>query len=136
MSTKKKPGNVVQMPPDWKSSFQGHAMKTSFCLALTQPMLEFLCAVADDVRWDRGLYYRQYGAAKPDNFLAAEHSLQKRGLIERLSRAVTSSIPYEEFNFRSMCKLTPAGVALVELLRVAGIFVEADAAVEKRTRAQ
>ncbi len=129
------PSNVVQLPPDWKSAFQGHAMRSSFCLALTQPMLEFLCATADGVHWDRRLYYRQWGIAKPDNSIASSHALEKRGLVERLHREIIRAQPLDEFNLHSHYRLTPAGEAVVAMLRVAGIFVEADAAIEKRAKA-
>ncbi len=137
-SKPKKPATVVQLPPDWRSAFQGHAMRTSFCLALSQPMLEFLCAVADGVHWDRYLYSRSFGVARPDNWIASSQSLVKRGLVERLSRAVIDAATVgkmgstEEFAQVSHYRLTPAGAALVELLKVAGIFIEADSAIEKR----
>lgn len=130
MNSKRK---VVELPQDWKAAFQGHAMKTSFCLALTQPMLEFLCATADGVHWDRRLYTQQYGIARPDNWIASAGSLIKRGLIERCSRSELDQEPIELFMI-SHYRLTPAGEALVSLLRVAGIFIEADAAIVKRLR--
>jgi hypothetical protein len=132
---KKKPDNVVQLPPDWKSAFQGHAMRTSFCLALTQPMLEFLCATADGVHWDRRLYCQQWGAAKPDNWIASGSSLVNRGLIERLKPGeYPQNVKLDDMHMHSHYRVTPAGAAIVELLRVTGIFVEADASVEKRAR--
>jgi hypothetical protein len=130
------PANVIPLPPDWKSAFQGHAMRTSFCLALTQPMLEFLCATADGVHWDRYLYHRQFGMAKPDSMFASGDALIKRGLIERLGRAEISGQPMSEYHLHAHYRLTPAGEALVALLKVAGIFIEADAAIEKRTKAR
>jgi hypothetical protein len=128
------PANVVQLPPDWKSAFQGHAMRTSFCLALTQPMLEFLCATADGVHWDRSLYYRQYGVAKPDSLFGTGDALVKRGLIERLTRAQIDGTPMGEYYLHAHYRLTPAGEAVVALLKVSGIFVEADASIEKRVK--
>ncbi len=136
MKREKKPSNVVALPPDWKSAFQGHAMKTSFCLALTQPMLEFLCATADGVHWDRYLYHRQWGMAKPDSMFGSADALVKRGLVERLAREVIQAQPLEGYHLHAHYRLTPAGQALVTLLKVAGIFIEADAAIEKRTRAK
>lgn len=125
--------NVVQLPPDWKQSFQHSAMRTSFCLALTQPMLEFLCATAEGVYWDRRLYSRQFGAAKPDNWIASGDSLIKRGLIERLTRLeIDKRIPLNDF-LSSHYRLTPAGVALVELLKVTSVFVESDTAIERKS---
>ncbi len=135
--TKKKTepkSNVVQLPSDWKSAFQGHAMRTSFCLALSQPMLEFLCATADGVHWDRRLYYRQWGGVKPDNWIASGQSLVKRGLIERMPSSEIGSAPLQEAHLHAHHRLTPAGVALVELLKVSGIFMESDAAIEKRAK--
>lgn len=119
--------NILHLPPDWKSSFQGHAMRSSFCLALTQPMLEFLCATAEGVHWDRRLYTRQYGIARPDNWIASSHGLVKRGLIERLTRVEIDSTPLDDV-VTSHYRLTPAGKAMVELLKVAGIFMESDTA--------
>lgn len=133
---KSKPSNVVELPPDWKAAFHSHTMKTSFALALTQPMLEFLCATADGVHWDRRLYYRQWGSARPDSFLTSAAGLVKRGLIERLPRSQIEGVKYEELHLHAHHRLTPAGAALVELLRVTGVFVEADAAAEKRAMAK
>lgn len=106
-------------------------MRSSFCLALTQPMLEFLCATADGVSWDRRLYRADWGIARPDNWLASGGALIKRGLITR-----RQAIPVTEDFIISHYILTPAGRALVELLKVTGIFVEADAATVKRLKAK
>lgn len=138
MATVKKRNNVVQIPPDWKSAFQGHAMKTSFCLALTQPMLELLSAVADDAAWDRGLYFQQYGLAKPDSMLSTSAALIKRGLIVDLSaheKKTKFTGPFEQTRLLAFHRLTPAGEALVALLKVTGIFVTSDASLMKREAA-
>jgi len=125
---KNKACKVLELPPDWKMSFQANAMRSSFCLALTQPMLEFICATADGVHWDRRLYRASWGIAKPDNWLASGGALIKRGLVERIDvrreLAMTDMIS-------SHYRLTPAGKALVELLKITGIFVKADYALEK-----
>lgn len=130
------PGNVVSLPPDWRLSFQRQAMRSSFCLSLSQPMLEFLCATADGVHWDRRLYHAQWGIAKPDNWLASSEALIKRGLVERLTRveldAHASVVGMVQHMATSHYRLTPAGTALVELLKVAGIFIEADMALERK----
>lgn len=125
--------NILHLPPDWKSSFQGHAMRSSFCLALTQPMLEFLCATAEGVHWDRRLYTRQYGIARPDNWIASSHGLVKRGLIERLTRVEIDSTPLDDV-LTCHYRLTPAGKAMVELLKVAGIFMESDTAQNAKSK--
>lgn len=127
-----KAGNVIPLPPDWKQSFQSQAMRSSFCLALTQPMLEFLCATAEGVHWDRRLYTRQWGIARPDNWIASAAALMKRGLVERLTRLeIDSSIPDAD-TVTAHYRLTPAGAALVDLLKVAGIFVESDSALARK----
>jgi len=107
-------------------------MRSSFCLALTQPMLEFLCATAEGVHWDRRLYTRQYGVARPDNWLASSHALIKRGLIERLGRVEIDAVSMTEDAVTSHYRLAPAGAALVALLKVAGIFVESDTALQRK----
>lgn len=139
VKSKPLPENVVQLPPDWKSAFQGHAMRSSFCLALTQPMLEFLCATADGVHWDRRLYARQWSIARPDNWITSGDALVKRGLIERMTRAEIDRQPsrtMEDFMFYAHYRLTPAGIALVSLLKVSGIFVEADSAIDKKAKSR
>lgn len=123
--------NVQKLTPEWRTAFQSSAMKSSFCLALSQPMLEFLCATADGVQWDRRLYYRQWGAARPDNTIAASRALEKRGLIIHVPGRLPTDAEIEAASV-TYWKLTPAGEALVALLKVAGIFVEADAAIVKR----
>lgn len=127
-----KKGNVLELPPDWKMSFQANAMRSSFCLALTQPMLEFICATADGVHWDRRLYRASWGLARPDNWLASGGALIKRGLVERID--VRRELDQNDM-ITSHYRLTPAGKALVNLLRVTGIFVAADSALAKQTGA-
>lgn len=129
---------VIDHPSAWKVAFQSQAMRSSFALALSQPMLELLCAIADGVYSDRQLHYRSYGIARPDSLLASSRSLEKRGLIqpvanreERIREAATAR--YGEVAF---WELTPAGAAVVELLKVGGIFIEADAAIAKKARAK
>jgi hypothetical protein len=97
-------------------------------------MLEFLCAVADDVQWDRHLYHKTRTA--PENWIASERSLEKRGLIERKSPEWFARHKYDtgDFNERSCCVLTPAGRVVINLIKMAGIFVEADAAINKKSR--
>lgn len=128
-------------PSDWRSAFRDTVMRTGMVLSLTQPMLQFLCAVADGVRWDRGA--GNSTIARPDNWIASEVSLTKRGLIRRrqsnwqqeLREASTlDAQAQEDFMRRSNCELTEAGEAVVALLKCTGVFVESDAAIERRTR--
>lgn len=124
-----------QVAEQWKDRFRGFSMKIGFQLSLSKAMIQFLCATADGVQWDRDLFADCH---QPDNWLASEGSLTKRGLIER--------IPAEEYKPQhlrgcdgprgewSCCRLTPAGQAVVGLLKLAGIFVEADAAINKKSR--
>lgn len=115
---------------EWRDKFRASSMKVGFTLNLTRPMLEFLCATADGVLWDRSLY-RDAALAAPDNFLASFNALAKRGLVERNLAAHDSDAP---FGHTTIYVLTPAGKAVVELVKLAGMFVEADAAIEKKAR--
>lgn len=120
------------MSDDWKRAFVGSSMRTNFTLALTQPMLELLCATADGVHWDRHLYFPSMGNARMNSFLMSEAALIKRGLVENVppsERSKTLDPVASDF-----LRLTPAGEALVALLRITGIFVESDAASLKRSR--
>lgn len=110
--------------PEWQEKFKSQMTRVSFELKLTRAMLEFLCAASDDVYWDRaafgGLHY-------PDNWLATEYALTKRGLIVRrppieVKGRTVGSPPWE---------LTPAGHAAIELLKVGGLFIEAQKAADR-----
>lgn len=116
------------MSDDWKASFKGYAMRTNFCIGLTRTQLQFLCAVADDVMWDRW----NFGSVHmPDNFIASETALTKRGLLQRKPKRALKAWNnvYELTHF---CELTPAGKLVVELLKLTGLFIESDHAVERR----
>lgn len=128
---------AIEKQPAWQDNFKSCAIRVGFGLVLTRAMCEFLSAVADGVAWDRS----KYGAAQPypDNFLATSAALFKRGLIapkpenvqaERGKRMPSDDRLWEWSNF----DLTPAGVHVVGLLKLAGLFVEADAAIEKKAR--
>lgn len=100
---------------------------------LQRAMCEFLSAVADGVCWDRHLY----GSAQPypNSFIASAASLFKRGLIESRPRAEVEAMKHtDHFAEWTHWRLTPAGEHVVELLKLAGLFVEADAAINKRHR--
>lgn len=128
--------SVVKHPAiePWKDAFRAFSLKVGFNLHLTKSMLEMLCAIADNVVWDRGLYWKSSPA--PENWIATEMALEKRGLIVRRPRSENG--PYfDEKRPRgewSLSVLTPAGKAVVEVLKVAGLFIEQDAAINKRTR--
>lgn len=130
---------------EWKERLRSFSMRIGFHLSLSKSMLEMLCAVADDVTWDRGIYH--HGRSMPENWLASQASLVKRGLIERKSeeerdevtnrrykKASDAHIQNLEFYEFSYYKLTPAGDCVVNLLRLAGLFVESDAAITKKSR--
>ncbi len=123
------------MSDDWKRRFVGSSMRANFTLALTQPMLELLCATADGVHWDRHLYFPALGQARADTFIASSTALLKRGLVETVPKEVRTKAVSDRLE-SDFLRLTPAGEALVGLLRVTGIFVEADAASIKKTRAR
>lgn len=112
--------------PEWKQNFRSCQTRISFELKLTRPMLEFLCACSDDVWWDRSRYGNIY---YPDNFLATEHALERRGLIERAGLG-TYNPELKETQQRPV-RLTPVGKAVVEMLKIGGLFLEAEEAREK-----
>lgn len=121
---------------NWQGKFRYYVMRTHFQLALSRPMLEFLCAVADNVWWDRALYRDGGGVASPDNFLASSSALEKRGLIRRASPSLLEREKRRRktnvYEFRSGWLLTPAGKIVVELLKQTGLFVEHDTAIQRK----
>jgi hypothetical protein len=124
------------MAEAWKDSFRQYSIKVGFALSLTRPMCEFLSAVADDVSWDRATYGSSL--AFPDNFLATSGALTKRGLIERKAddgewQKRPAKTSYDIHSW-SHWQLTPAGECVVALLKLTGMFVEADMATEKKAR--
>lgn len=141
--TMKKRPAAVALPQEWQQKFKASSIKVGFQLHLSRAMLEFLCAVADDCDWDRATFGDIF---YPDNWIATAASLVKRGLVE--SKAGRDREETGQFNFdqldkkrqgkvreadhRSYWKLTPAGLKLVELLKVAGLFTESDAAIRRK----
>lgn len=136
---------AIAMPGSWKQKFQDSTFRTNFQLFLSQSMVEYLCACADNVRWDRSRFCSIH---RPDNWVATEASLIKRGLCERKScseieaeRAELKKAmgdDYEDqrgWHLINMCRLTPAGQAVVELFKVTGVFVPADGALIKEAQA-
>lgn len=142
----------MNLIPEWQEKFRAHSIKIGFALTLTRPMLEFLCAVADDVQWDRLLYFQTGGLGHPECSITTAHSLVKRGLIDKQPREDVAAkrkqkqreanekaghfraLTWEEICQTSHWVLTPAGRALVELLKVGGLFVEADMAIAKKNK--
>lgn len=123
----KRPSSGYVSPGDWRAAFQSSVMRTGMVLSLTQPMLEFLCATADGVYWDR----QKIGgssAAKPCCSIITGHCLEKRGLV---CRRPDFSFDREDSD-RSPFMLTEAGEAVIALLKSVGVFVEADAAIRKK----
>lgn len=123
----------------WQNNFKASCLRVGFRLGLSRAMCEFLSAVADGVQWNRA----SLGGAspEPDNFLATSRGLILRGLIERKPRAEVDeymkgrgSSRYDLYNW-SFYALTDAGQHVVALLKLANIFVEADAVSERKARA-
>jgi hypothetical protein len=113
---------------NWKDNFKSYAMRTNFYLGLTRPQMEYLAAVADDVEWDR---FRS-GPQTPFNFIASEGALTKRGLIERKKDGRGAWKSGNVYDITSTCVLTPAGRLVVELLKITGLFIEQDNAIERK----
>lgn len=128
----------IAMPGSWKEKFKDSAFKTNFQLYLSHSMVEYLCACSENVKWDRARYVSIH---RPDNWIACEVALIRRGLVERkcpseiqaeLDAARKQSGGECEYWRVSSCRLTPAGSALVELFKVTGVFVESDNVDETR----
>jgi len=130
-SKQSKPPTIPISNDAWKQDFIGASMRSHFSLNLSQAMLEFLCAVADGVTWDRQLYFQSLGS-QADTFLATSRALEKRGLIVRLPRG--ERLKEQSFCESSCWELTPAGEKVVDLLKLVGLFIEADAAISKKAR--
>ncbi len=135
---KSKLQTIVDDNPVWRDAFKASSLKVGFGLHLTRTMCEFISAVADNVKWDRS----KYGSAPayPDNWVATAGSLVKRGLIVSKPRAeiddYLDSTRNKDYDFSNWTHwvLTPAGDCVVTLLKLAGLFVEADAAIEKKAK--
>src|SRR5258708_4159895 len=76
----RRPKTLPIIDNTWQDRFKAYSLRTGFTLQLTQAMIEFLSATADDVCWDRSLFPGQH---RPDNWMATSISLWKRGLIRR-----------------------------------------------------
>ena len=133
---------AAELLEQWKINLRNFSMKVGFTVSLSRAMLEYLCAVADDVQWDRSLYHH----AQQDNWIASQRSLEKRGLIVRKTeeehakmglndprRHQENADPLKLYEWNCW-KLSPAGECVVQLVKLAGIFVEADAAINKKAR--
>lgn len=112
---------------DWRSAFCSTVMRTGMVLSLSQPMLEYLCATADGVTWDRSAIGGSTGVA-PCNTLATAGSLEKRGLIRRKPTISNRKIG------DSFYELTEAGQAVIDLLKCTGVFVKADEAIKRNSK--
>jgi len=119
-----------------QEAFLSCTTRIGFNLTLSRTMMEMLCAISDDVEWDRMRWPSLY---MPNNWMATERALTKRGLIRRYSSAehkkraraaaenkvVEMPIPYA---------LTDIGAAVVQMLKVGGLFISAEAARDKLQR--
>lgn len=117
------------MPNDWKDKFKSYTMRTNFHLGLTRPQLEMLCAVADDVEWDRFTYGLGSG---PFCAMASSHALEKRGLIEKKKSGRGSDKWKHVYEIKSCWVLTEAGKLVCQLLKITGLFIESDNSTQRR----
>lgn len=113
---------------NWKDNFRSYTMRTNFHLGLTRPQMEFLCAVADDVQWDRFTYGMGSG---PHNFIASSGALAKRGLIVE-KKTQDKWEGKNVYEIKSRWVLTDAGWLVVELLKITGLFIQSDNAIERK----
>jgi hypothetical protein len=122
----------------WQRNFRASTVAMGFRLSLTKNMLEFLCATADDVRWD-GFWELLHGLNQCGAGAATAASLVRRGLLVDIYdsgqklRLVEGTLPDGSPDFRAgRWQLTPAGRAVVDLLRIGGLFIESDQAIARR----
>lgn len=119
---------------NWQANLRSSMFKIGLQLRLTQSMLEYLCAVADDVKWNRA--YMKGDQQFPDNWIASENSLERRGLIIRKPRETINGVLTKrgerDYRTYSLYVLTPAGKLVVELAKLAGVFEEANIALERK----
>lgn len=121
----------------WKDNFKSASIRVGFRMGLSRSMCEFLSAVADNVWWNRSSLGG--ASADPDNFLATGRALVSRGLIQlkpdhqKTFKSRASQTRYEMYSWMHY-ELTPAGIHVVELLKISGMFIEADMAIEKKIR--
>lgn len=112
------------MSAEWRDKFKSNVTRVAFQMKLSRPMMEMLCAASDDVAWDRAAFGGNI--FQPDNWYITERALTQRGLLRRKKPQAVELQRGDRFpNFY---ELTPAGVAVVELMKVGGIFLKADAA--------
>ena len=118
---------TIKKPDDsWKSDFEQHTMRGHFQLTLSHTMIEHLCAVSDNVHWDRARYSSLHA---PDNWLATQNALMKRGLIRRKERRAPKKRTGDFWTDSAIgWELTPAGKHLIRLFKEVGIFHEAEGA--------
>lgn len=109
--------------PQWQQAFLANTTRIGFKLIMTQPMLEMLCATASDLKWDR---WWLHNILMPCNWLATEHALTARGLVLRKSVEANKARMQTDAGMVQPCiELTPAGEAVVAMLKVGGLFIEA-----------
>lgn len=119
--------------PAWRDAFKASSIRVGFGIYLSRAMCEFLSAAADGVQWDRTAF--GWRAGSPDNFLATAAALVKRGLIEDDPDYVPcDKRGTDDFYEYTHWRPTAAGTHLVGLLKLAGMFVESDAAMTKKAR--
>ena len=117
----------------WLDAFKGSSLRTGFVVSLSRAMLEMLCAVADDVVWDR--FCNGSTSVCPDNFIATGRSLEKRGLIMTLTQAELRELKEARwenvFEIRAKYRLTDAGRLVVQLVTMAGVYHKSDNAIQR-----
>jgi len=129
---------------DWQRRFQQDTVQVDFSVKRLTPRLRaFICAVADGVEWDRQAEFG--GGVGAGGGTAAAAKLFRRGLIKakcpdqaetdaRAAAAAAVLAGEAEWGEFTNWELTPAGTHVVALLRLAGLFMEAELATVKRLR--
>lgn len=143
-----KRSNIVTLPTPAQLAFKASCLKAGFYLSLTAPMIEALCAFAENTRPDRWWDYVRKNNHTGDAL--SVNALLKRGLIwdragtpeweaelaphHARARARFRPIAEEEPDLPSRYHLTPIGEALVQMLVAGGVYVQSDQAARRKVR--
>ncbi len=132
------PLKIADIPPaapgTWKDHFRHTVMREHLTLKLSPAQMEYLCAVAEDVVWDRS----RLSTVGTDTRLATEDSLVRRGFIERKAGKELTQIKFVDIwhDAPSLSKLTPLGEAFVNMLKVGGVFIHSQGAAARARAAR
>lgn len=140
MASNKKIPHIGKIPTPEQIAFRQSCLKVGFYMSLSAPMVETLCAIADNCRPDRWWDYVNSNNKSGD--ASSLIALKKRGLIvdrygteewEAEIRAVTAE-DHQWNDLPERHALTSIGKALVQMLIEGGLFIQSDQSIRRRVR--